>query len=138
MNTKFITGLVVLVLIIGGFMFFNGDANNDGEVTGVPPKEISLTDPKDGEIAVMGKLECVPLKSGVAPSGDNCVIGLHGDDGKFYAMDNSKVEIIGKGLNPEAPVRIVGKYTAVDNSSEEAGIFAYDGVMATRVMQAAQ
>ena len=140
MSTNKIIGVVVvLVLIIGGLMYFNrGDSDYAGEATGVAPKETSASDPREGEKAFVGKLECVPLKTGATPSGDNCVIGLHGDDGKFYAMDNSKVEIIGKGLNPEGKVRIVGKYTATDSASEEAGIFAYDGVIATRVMQAAQ
>jgi hypothetical protein len=137
MNKNIIIGIVVIVLVALGFMLFKG--GNGEEVGGAitsPEQEVKYTDPHEGETATEGRLACTPLKSGEATSPENCVIGLQGADGKFYALDTSTVEIISKGINPDTDVRAVGKLTNVDRGSEEAGIFVYDGVIKVRVLQA--
>lgn len=134
MSKKIVIGLLVIAVAAGGYVLFKDKENGNigGAVVGPEPK---YTDPKDGEIAVEGKLGCLPLKSGEAPSDDQCIIGLVGNDGKYYAIDTSKVEIIEKGIGIDTTVRLVGKYAKADTGSEEAGIFSYDGVLTVRVMQ---
>jgi hypothetical protein len=126
--------IVILVLVGGGLVLFKD--RDSGQIGGAATgEEKRYTDPQDGEIAVEGKLGCLPLKSGETPEGDTCIVGLVGGDGKFYALDTSKVEIIEKGIDIDTTVRLVGKYTKADTGNEEAGIFRYDGVLAVRVMQ---
>jgi hypothetical protein len=138
MSNKIIIG-VVAVIVIGGAWYFmsRGDEQIGGAVTS-PEQETKYTDPQSGEVALEGKLACTPLKSGEAVDADECVIGLQGNDGKFYALDTSAIEIISKGIDTNTNVRAVGSLTKVDSGSEEAGIFAYDGVIKARVLQAAQ
>lgn len=134
MSKKIVIGLLVIIVAAGGYVLLKD--KNDGQIGGaVTGEEKRYTDPQNGEIAVEGKLGCLPLKNGETPSGDTCIVGLVGNDGKYYALDTSKVEIIEKGIDIDTTVRLVGKYTKADTSSEEAGIFSYDGVLAVRVMQ---
>lgn len=132
-----VIGVVVVVLVLLGWMLFKGDKmpSENGTPTNVVVEDSEIQ-PKAGEIAVDGKLGCTPLKSGAAPTADECVLGLMGADGKFYALDTSKIETAGSGINAESDIIVVGVLTAVDADSEEAGIFKYDGVMAVRVMAA--
>lgn len=136
LKNKFVAGLIVLIVVVGGWMLLKG-GNTEEPVGGafVGTEEPKFTDPKENEIAVVGKFGCLPLKDGSTPEGDECIIGLLGDDSKFYAIDNSKVEVIEKGINLETSVRLVGVFAKTDTSSEEAGIFKYDGVLSVRVMQ---
>lgn len=135
MSKKIAILLVIIAVAVGGYYLFKDRDNGQigGAYTGgVEPK---YTDPKEGEIAVEGKLGCLPLKSGETPSGDTCIVGLVGNDAKYYALDTSKVEIIEKGIDIDTTVRLVGKFTKADTGNEEAGIFTYDGVLSVRVMQ---
>ncbi|MBX4195671.1 hypothetical protein KW796_01790 [Candidatus Parcubacteria bacterium] len=127
-------GLVVLVVLVGGWMLMRGDGEDDGAPNNVT-EEVPYTDPKGDEISVLGKLDCLPLQSGKVPTGDECIIGLKGSDGKFYALDTSKVEVIEKGIGLDTNVRVVGKFTGADQNSEEAKIYKYEGVLAARVLQ---
>lgn len=139
MNKNIIIGIVVVVLVGAGIWLFKGNGTGGEKIGGAvtsPEQEVKYTDPHDGETAIEGKLACTPLKSGAAVSPENCVIGLAGTDGKFYALDTSTIEIISKGISPDTEVRAVGKLTKVATGSEEAGIFAYDGVIKARVLQA--
>lgn len=135
-KNKIVAGVIVLIVVVGGWMFLKGDKNEEpvgGAVVGT--EEPKYTDPKDGEVALVGKLGCLPLKSGATPSGDDCIIGLLGADGKFYALDTAKVEVIEKGINLDTDVTLVGVYAKADANNEESGIFKYDGVLSVRVMQ---
>lgn len=134
-KNKIIIGIVVLVLLVGGWVLFRDGGEDVGGALGPGQEEPKFTDPRSDEIAVEGKLDCLPLKSGAEPEGDECVIGLVGSDGKHYALDTSKVEVIEKGIGAETVVRLVGKYSAADTGSAEAGNFRYDGVLSVRVMQ---
>lgn len=136
-KSKLVWAVVVIVVVLVGWMLFKGDT---APVAGTPGENTEVTEsaaqPRAGETAVTGKLACTPLKSGAAPKADECVLGLNGSDGKFYALDTSKVESAESGINAESDITVVGVFTAVDADSEEAGIFKYDGVMAVRVMMA--
>lgn len=136
LKNKIVAGLIILVVLIGGWMLLKGGESQEpigGAFTGT--EEPKFTDPRSDEVAIVGKLGCLPLKSGAAPAGDTCIIGLLGDDAKFYALNTSKVEVIEKGINLETPVRLVGSLAKANTSNEEAGIFKYDGVLSVRVMQ---
>lgn len=127
--------VAVVVLVLVGWMLFKGEgANTNDGGTVVTEVESSAIEPKAGEIVVEGKFGCTPLKSGATPTASECVLGLMGSDGKFYALDTSKVESMDSDINQESTLQVVGVLTPVDTDSEEAGIFKYDGVMAVRVM----
>lgn len=140
-KNKVVIGVIVVILVVLGITLFGGDKvsnvdnmadNNSGE-----KQEVSL-DLKSGEIAVVGKFGCTPLKSGKTPTKEECVLGLVGDDGKFYSLNTSKVESIGNGVQSAEKIKVIGTYTATNASSEEATVFKYDGVMAVRVMSASK
>lgn len=134
-----IIGVVAIVVIVGGAWYLmSRDGSDIGGAVTTPADETKYTDPQEGEVALTGTLACTPLKSGEPVAAEECVIGLQGSDGKFYALDTSKIEIISKGIDPDTSVRAVGTLTNVDRDSEEAGIFAYDGVIKARVLQAAE
>ena len=137
-KNKAVIGVIVVVVIVLGFLLFRGGGDSEGAYVGnednASDTQTMSTEPKAGEIAVVGKLACTPLKSGGTPTQEECVLGLMGNDGKFYAIDTSKVESADKNIGPSSDVKIVGTYTAVAPNSEEAGIFRYDGVMAVRLM----
>lgn len=135
-KNKMVMGIAVVVLIVLGFVLFSGGDKapvKEGGVVSEVPKD-TVVEPKSGEVVVTGKLGCTPLKSGATPSKDECVLGLVGNDAKFYALDYSKIETAEKGIETSEMVKAVGVFTKVDASSEEAGIFKYDGVMAVRLL----
>lgn len=126
--------MIAVVLLLGGFLLFKG--RDAGKIGGsVTSGELKRTDPRSGEIVVEGKLGCLPLKSGETPSGDTCIVGLVGNDNKYYAIDTANVEVLEKGIDIDTTVRIIGKYVEADTDNAEAGIFTYDGVITVRVMQ---
>lgn len=134
-KSKLVWLVVVVVVVVGAWAVVRGNH------AGAPANEETNnqqatvdTNPKAGEVAIVGKLGCMPLKSGKAPVGDECVLGLAGSDGMFYALNTSQIEAAGKGIEPNSTLKIVGKFTPVDTKSEEAGVYKYDGVIAVRVM----
>jgi hypothetical protein len=132
-KNKMVLAALALIVIVAGYAVFRGNgASNGGDVE--DEKTEVTAQPKSGEIAVVGKLACTPLKSGRTPSASECVLGLQGNDGKFYALDTSKVESAEKDIQPTSVIKVIGKYTPANTASEEAGIFRYDGVMAVRVI----
>ncbi len=134
-KNKMVLGVVLIVVVALGLVLFGGDKapKTEGGVVG-EVTETTNVEPKSGEIAVVGKLGCTPLKSGAQPTNEQCVLGLVGSDGKFYALEYSKLEMAESGIEPNSVVKVVGTYTKVDASSEEATVFKYDGVMAIRLM----
>jgi hypothetical protein len=139
-KNKAVLGILVVIIVIGGFFLFKGGSDSmGGENTGGSSVVVDNADsidtaPKSGEVALMGKFGCTPLKSGATPTQAECVLGLMGDDGKFYALDTSKVEQLDANVGPESGLKVVGVMTPVDANSEEAGIFKYDGVVAVRLL----
>lgn len=136
---KIITWVVVLAVIGAGIWYWAGHKGNDdqGGALQAGQQEAKYTDPKDGEVAVVGTWECLPLASGEEVTKENCLLGVKGDDGKFYALDTSKVEIIGKDVDKASKVRIVGTSSS-GSSSDLSGVFKYEAIVAVRVLQAAE
>ena len=134
-KNKIVLGVVLIVVVALGLVLFGGDKapKTEGGVVG-EVTETTNVEPKTGEIAVTGKLGCTPLKSGAQPSADQCVLGLVGSDGKFYALETSKIEMAESGIEPNSTIKVVGVYTKIDAASEEAGVFKYGGVVAVRLM----
>lgn len=135
MNNKIILGVVALVVIVGGvYLYKNKSSDTSGDVTVTPPAVVDAN-PKPGEIAAIGTIDCLPLQSGKTPTADQCILGLKGDDGKIYALVTSAVEEAEKGIGPNTKVRAIGTYAPADTTSEEAKIYKYDGVLNVRVLQ---
>ncbi len=136
-KNKVVLGVIVVVLVVLGVTLFGGDKEEVENVnTGgnnEQSEEVSVK-PRSGEVLVTGKFGCTPLKSGATPTAAQCVLGLMGDDGKFYALDTSNIESAASNIDGNSSLKIVGVYTAINTSSEEAGVFKYDGVIAVRVM----
>ncbi|MEK7194178.1 MAG: hypothetical protein AAB660_00620 [Patescibacteria group bacterium] len=136
-KNKLVVGVIVVVVILVGFLLFRGGGNKTTTeiVTDENKAEVvSKAEPKAGEIAVVGKLGCTPLKSGATPTKDECILGLVGDDGKFYAFDTSKIEAADNGIVTDSSIRVIGIFSPVDLASDESGSFKYDGVMMVRLM----
>ncbi|MBX4198970.1 hypothetical protein KW800_01690 [Candidatus Parcubacteria bacterium] len=137
---KIIIGIVALVIIgVGAWYFISHKGNGEqigGAVTSSAP-ETKYTDPKQGEVAVVGAWDCLVRTDGSETTKDNCLFSLKGDDGKVYALDLSKVEVIGKGSDKAAKIRAVGTL-GKSSESDLSGIFNYDAVLAVRVIQSAE
>ncbi len=131
--------IVVIVLVAGYFLFHGGNSsstsntNTNTSQTSGNTQTVSTT-PQAGEVSVVGKLACTPLKSGATPTADQCLLGLQGNDGKFYALDTTKVASTDNNITPDSTVVAVGTFTASDPNNTESGIYKYDGVLAVRVM----
>lgn len=126
-DKKILAGIALVVIVAGALLFMGGNGNGNGG-------EAEVDEPRSGEVAVTGKLGCTPLRSGATPTAAECVLGLQGDDGKFYALDTSKVESTDTGIEPDSEIRIVGTYAPANTSSQEASVFRYDGVLTVRVL----
>ncbi len=78
---------------------------------------------QSGEIKVEGNIACL-VNGG---TGENCVKGIKGNDGKTYALNTFTDLKIG------TKVTAYGKYEpAIQNA--EAGTFQYDGVLEVRTL----
>lgn len=135
-KSKLVWLVVVVVVVVAGWAIVRGNKASAPTNEGTNNQQATVdTSPKAGEVAVVGKLGCMPLRSGKAPVGDECVLGLAGSDGKFYALNTSKIEAAGKGIEPNSTLKVVGTFTPIDTKSEEAGVYKYDGVLAVRIME---
>lgn len=126
--------LVGLYMLMGGSSSNNAPSNTNTNTTGQNTQQTDAT-PQAGEVAVDGRFNCLPLKGGKTPTADNCVLGIQGDDGKFYALDTSKIQSTDPNISAQGKVHAVGTLTPA-SSNAEAGNLMYDGVLAVRVMQA--
>ncbi|MHB1330803.1 MAG: hypothetical protein ACYCY6_02440 [Minisyncoccota bacterium] len=124
-KNKVVLGIGVLVLIIiGAALFGSSNGSNGGD---------NAEDVRSGETAVVGKLACMPYKPGNQALEENCVLGLDANDGNFYALDTSKVEVAEPDLEPDAELRLVGVLTPVNPDAVESDVFDYDGVLTVRL-----
>lgn len=78
---------------------------------------------QSGEIEVKGTIACL-VNGG---TGENCVKGVKGDDGKMYALN------IFTDLKLGTKVTAYGKYEPAA-ANAEAGTFQYDGVLNVRTL----
>lgn len=107
-------GIVIIVLIIAVFLLNRTSSNNSANDTitdfaqcaraGYPvnesfPRQCKTPDgkvfieenisgsPSAGQIGIKGEIACLP-KKGSSQQTMECAIGLLGDDGKYYALEN--------------------------------------------------
>ncbi len=73
--------IIVVVALIGAGAYFV--MNRQAQPIPVPPVEVSPT----GPITVSGEITCLP-KRGTGSQTMECAIGLHGQDGKNYGLQN--------------------------------------------------
>src|SRR4051812_13034459 len=117
---KIIIGIVVLILIGAGAWYFTshkGAGEDVGGAVTVNQPETKYTDPKEEEVAVIGAWDCLVRTDGTETTKDNCVFSLKGDDGKVYALDLSKIEVLGKGSDKALKIEAVG--TLAKNSESD-------------------
>ena len=122
-------GLATIAFIASGYFLFdfgvpNFAINKDKSKQGDTAAVININ-PKPGEVVVSGVLECTPLKSGLAVGEGQCIMGLKGDDKKFYSLDTTKLEEA-FGTQLKSGVMIAGTYVPADTSSSEAGGYLSD------------
>lgn len=124
-KNKVILGVAAVVVILLGMALFgpSGGMNGGSDAEDVRP----------GEMAIVGKLACMPYKPGNQALEENCVLGLDANDGNFYALDTSKVEEAESGLEPDAELRLVGVLTPVNEDADVSDVFDYDGVLMVRL-----
>ena len=121
---KIIIALAVVALLVAILLITGGQGESD-EGTG----DITKAELNEGEIRVTGTITCLPVPTAAS---EDCIKAIKGNDGKIYALDTTE----GGGgiafINDGKRVTAVGTYSTVDTSSEESGIFEYDGVLKVR------
>lgn len=135
-KNKILWAVVVVVVVGWAVWHYSGSAPSTDTGTNTQTEQPAVVDlnPKSGEIAVTGKLDCLPLKSGATPTSDNCIIGVKGDDGKIYALNTGSIESFDKGITQESSVKAIGAYAPADQTSDVAKIYKFDGVLTVRVL----
>ncbi len=137
MNRKLLIAAVITI-ILGGIhlLSMNGGATVATSVTNTTAQDAAALQfqPQTGEFIATGVLACTPLKSGAAVPAGECVMGLKGDDGGFYSLDTTNLQN-GKLGDMNARMKVIGKFTPTDKNSSEIGNYAYDGVIAVRVIE---
>lgn len=125
--------VVAIALIGGGYLLKNSGVPQVATNTDANLALVSF-EPRTGEIDATGSLACTPYKSGAEIKAGECIMGLRGDDGKFYSLDTTKMENArGENLSK---VRVIGTFVATDTENPEVGDYAYDGVITVRAIEA--
>lgn len=133
-HKNIIIGLILVIILAGVFFYMQRPASRDtGEVENAAAAIAS--DVMPGEVEVVGSLACTPLVNGEALQEGECVMGLMGDDGMFYALDTMGLEIV-EDTNLDGKVRVVGGYSPKADS-EETGMYDYEGVIKVRSLKGA-
>ena len=125
-------GLGAVVMVAGGYFLF-AETPQVAVTSESNTAAVINIEAGPGEVVVTGVLDCTPLKSGEALAEGQCVMGLRGDDGRFYSLDISNMEDGREG--DMTRVKAVGTYAEADNSSEEVGVYRYDGVLTVRAIE---
>jgi hypothetical protein len=135
--TRNLTIALAAVVIVGGgyFLYKNGTpdlaTNSVSDTAAVVNFEV-----RTGEVAVTGFFDCTPLKSGEPIKEGECVMGLKGDDGKFYALNTLNMEDARDNKTSNLTrVRAVGSFTPADTTNKEVGNYKYDGVLTVRTIE---
>ncbi len=130
-RNKTLLGILVVLLVLGVLVWAVKHFSAD-------PVDKVLVQPTANETVVEGTFSCLPFKNGTEITTENCVMGLHGDDSKTYALDSSQVTIVSKTINPEDHIRVVGVMSTPNQSVDEGNAFAIQGVIKVRAIQHAQ
>lgn len=120
-NRKNLTiALVILaVLIIGGLIAFSmGRDSSDTEETS--------TELKEGEIEIVGEIECLPYRA--TGANQECVKGIKAG-GKIYAIDSAEVGFAENNMEEGTEVRATGEVEPADTENQESNVFKYDGLL---------
>ncbi len=133
MQKSLLLGLGSLVLIAGGYLLYRDVPTLVQESESVNTASVINFEPREGEISITGVFDCTPKKDNKPILEGECVMGLKGDDGKFYSLDTSTMEDA-KGENL-VRVRAIGVFTPADSSNEEVGDYQYDGVLTVRTIE---
>lgn len=113
-------GLLAL-LIMGWFIFFNGDKG------GVTDVSSTLEKIENGNVRIAGVIECLPYRN--EEESEGCVKGIKDAEGRFFAIDSAPVKFAENAMPTGTDVVAVGTYYAADMSNDESGPFLYDGVI---------
>lgn len=137
MPRNLFVALVAVVVLATGVVIRtgyddSGADNNTNEVANTAA--VVNFSPRDGEMIVSGSLDCLPLSSGVPLAEGECVMGLRGDDGRFYSLDTLNMEDAWAG-GASGRVNVIGSFESADSGNEEAGGYAYNGVIRVRAIQ---
>lgn len=128
-QNKVYLGLGLLViLLIGGFVFFgNRDTEKVSDVSRVLEKT------EDGNVRVVGQIECLPYKK--SSDSQDCVKGIMDGEGRYFAIDSAKVKFVENTMPKGTPVVAVGAYFPADMSADESSVFLYDGVIVLKSLE---
>lgn len=112
-----IVWLVVLAAaIVFGLLVFNGWDKVVNETV-------------DNMSTVTGSFSCLPLKDGSDPL-ENCQLGVHSKDGKYYALDISRIQDANTDLKVEDTIAVTGfllPASELDDAKWQA--YSVDGVI---------
>ncbi len=90
----------VAAVLIFGFLLYKGWGN-------VLNNEIDRT------VIITGSFTCLPLKSGEAPP-RGCILGVKSRDGKYYALDISRIQDANTDLKAEDTIAVTGRLRPED------------------------
>jgi hypothetical protein len=62
----------------------------------------------DRTVIITGSFTCLPLKSGEAPPA-GCVLGVKSGDGKYYALDISRIQDANTDLKADDTIAVTGR-----------------------------
>lgn len=131
-HKNIIIGLVLVVVLAGIYFYIQRPASTD--TTGAEnAAAVIASDIMPGEVEVVGSLACTPLINGETLDEGECVMGIQGDDGMFYALDTMELEVV-EDTNLDGKVRVVGNYSPRADS-EETGMYDYVGVIKVRSLR---
>jgi hypothetical protein len=114
---------LLIVLVVGGIIV-SKTRNGEGASRMQVAEESQL---QAGPVEVRGTVECLPYMRGGADQ--ECVNGLLGEDGNFYALSFASPRGVDRNIGRGSEVLVKGTYAPADTSSEESGVFRYEGVI---------
>lgn len=115
-RTNAIWLVVLAALAVFGFLLFKGWDK-------VVNQEI------DGKMeTITGSFSCLPVKAGA--EGEDCVLGIKGRDGSYYALDISRIQDANTDLKVEDTIAVTGFIKPEDEiTNSEWSAFSVMGII---------
>ncbi len=109
--------IVLIALLVFGFMLFKG-------------WDKVLNEGIDGMVTVTGNFSCLPLADSSASPEEVCTLGVRSSEGKYYALDVSRIQDANTDLKAEDNIAVTGTLRPEgDIAGSEWSIYEIDGII---------